>query len=111
MLKGTHLAISNFYQEKLAIAIFYSYICSRNKKRIMATFLLITWILVCLVIAIGSNRDNSSHYSAREKNKIADERHAEMVKEMEKNEIDMLKIKYGPWKFKQMVKEGKIKLS
>lgn len=42
---------------------------------------------------------------------MADERHEQFVKEMEKNEIEMLKIKYGPWKFKQMVKEGKIKLS
>lgn len=77
----------------------------------MATFLLITWIFVCLVIAIGSNRDSSNHYSAKQKDKMADGRHEQFVKEMEKNEIEMLKIKYGPWKFKQMVKEGKIKLS
>lgn len=104
------MAISNFFGKKLVIAILYSYICSRIKW-IMATFLLITWIFVCLVIAIGSNRDSSNHYSAKQKDKMADERHEQFVKEMEKNEIEMLKIKYGPWMFKQMVKEGKIKLS
>lgn len=73
----------------------------------MATFLFIAWIVVCIVLAVGSNRSKNKHYPDT---KNLDAKHEEYLKTLEKEEIDLLKIKYGPMKFKKMVKDGRIKI-
>lgn len=75
----------------------------------MATFLLIIWIIVCIALAASNNMGNKHFLSTKERNKELDEKHESLMREMEAQKIEMMKIKYGPSKFKKLVQEGKIK--